>query len=402
MNDFFRICSRIYTLHQLPLSLVDRDGQILQSWPEILKESVRPEMTGLVIQDFTLQNRDARHPLVSFIQNGFFVGAVEIEPELYVILGLCSPYRHSRKELMEFCTETVYPEQMQRYCDAILQAPILTLPQMRAYALLLAQLFTGESIPDENVLFSDSASQIPYSEKSFADARFQQREAADEHATTDFENGVCQAITLGRSDLLIRALSATPSGNVGAMSLDAQRQLRYSFISFATLISRAAIRGGLSQESAFLLSDLYCQRMDMLSERAEIEHLLVGMAMDFCDKVAKNRQTRQLSPVVHMALNFITVHLHEDFTLEDLAAHCHLCRRSLSLRFKEEVGMSVVDYVQREKIDEARFLLEHTELGLSQISSHLNYSSQSYFIAQFKKIVGETPERYRNKKKHLR
>ena len=68
MNGFFRICSRIYTLHQLPLSLVDRDGQILQSWPEILKESVRPEMTGLVIQDFTLQNRDARHPLVSFIQ----------------------------------------------------------------------------------------------------------------------------------------------------------------------------------------------------------------------------------------------------------------------------------------------------------------------------------------------
>ena len=82
MDDFFRICSRIYTLHQLPLSLVDRNGQILQSWPEILKESVRPEMTGLVIQDFTLQNRDARHPLVSFIQNGFFVGAVEIEPEL--------------------------------------------------------------------------------------------------------------------------------------------------------------------------------------------------------------------------------------------------------------------------------------------------------------------------------
>ena len=150
-----------------------------------------------------------------------------------------------------------------------------------------------------------------------------------------------------------------------------------------------------------MLSDLYCQRMDMLSERAEIEHLLVGMAMDFCDNVAKNRQTRQLSPVVHMALNFITVHLHEDFTLEDLAAHCHLCRRSLSMRFKEEVGMSIVDFVQQEKIDEARFLLEHTDLPLPQISSHLNYSSQSYFTSQFKKIVRETPEKYRNKKKHL-
>ena len=82
MNDIFSICSRMYALHQLPLSLVDREGHIVQSWPEILKESVRAEMTGLVIQDFTLQNRDARHPLVSFIQNSFFVGVVEIEPEL--------------------------------------------------------------------------------------------------------------------------------------------------------------------------------------------------------------------------------------------------------------------------------------------------------------------------------
>lgn len=402
MNDILTVCSRMYALHQLPLSLADRDGFILQSWPEILRESVRPEMIELVIRDFRLQNRDELHPLVSFIHNGFFVGTVEIDPESYVILGLCSPYRHSRKELMELCADTVYPEQMQRYCDAALQMPVLTLPQMRAYAGLLAQLFSGKSISEENILFSDSASLIPYSEKIFADARFHQREGMSEHATTDFENSVSQAIMLGRSDLLIQALSVTPSGKVGAMSLDSMRQLRYSFISFATLTSRAAIQGGLPQETVFLLSDLYCQRMDALSERSEIEQLLVGMALDFCDKVAKNRRTQQLSLVVNKALNFITVHLHEDFTVEDLASHCHLCRRSLSMRFKEEVGMSIVDYVQREKVDEACFLLEHTGLSLPQISSHLNYSSQSYFTAQFKKIVGETPEKYRNKKKHLR
>ena len=86
--------------------------------------------------------------------------------------------------------------------------------------------------------------------------------------------------------------------------------------------------------------------------------------------------------------------------MEDLAEHCGLGRRSLSLRFKEEMGMSVVDYVQREKIGEACFLLEHTELALPQIAAYLNYSSQSYFTEQFKKILGETPERYRNRRRH--
>ena len=37
MNDILNICSRMYALHQLPLSLVDRDGHILQSWPEMIE-----------------------------------------------------------------------------------------------------------------------------------------------------------------------------------------------------------------------------------------------------------------------------------------------------------------------------------------------------------------------------
>ncbi|MBE6121284.1 MAG: helix-turn-helix transcriptional regulator, partial [Erysipelotrichaceae bacterium] len=44
---------------------------------------------------------------------------------------------------------------------------------------------------------------------------------------------------------------------------------------------------------------------------------------------------------------------------------------------------------------EACFLLEHTDLTLTQISNYLNYSSQSYFTQQFKKSAGVTPERYR-------
>ena len=73
VNDIMNICSRMYTMQQLPLSLVDEEGRILQSWPEIFKDSIRPEMTALVIRDFVLQDRDALHPLISYLEEGYFV-----------------------------------------------------------------------------------------------------------------------------------------------------------------------------------------------------------------------------------------------------------------------------------------------------------------------------------------
>lgn len=399
MNDILSICSRMYALQQLPMSLVDKEGRFLQSWPEIFRDSVRPEMTALVIQDFRLQKRDLLHPLISFIHGGFFVGVVQVNADHYLIIGLVSPYRHSRKELMELCVDTVFPDRIQQYCDAAMLSPVMTLPQMRACVGVLAQLFSGQPIAEENILFNDNVSGRPYSEQRLSALQFRQREEAGEHTKLGYEAAFRQAIRLGRTDLLLKALTASTGGSVGAMSLDPQRQRQYTFISFATLVSRSAMEGGLAEETAFLLSDLYCQRMDMLSEQAEFERLILGMAMDFCEKVANSRLPEQTTPPVRKALNYISVHLHEPFGVEDLAAHCNLCRRSLSLRFKKEMGVGIVDYVQREKISEARFLLEHTELGLPEISSHLNYSSQSYFTAQFKKIVGETPERYRNSRK---
>ena len=83
--------------------------------------------------------------------------------------------------------------------------------------------------------------------------------------------------------------------------------------------------------------------------------------------------------------------------MEALSEHCHLCRRSLTIRFQKEMGMTVSEYVQKEKTQEAKFLLHHTSTSLSEIATYLNYSSQSYFTQQFKKSTGETPEQYRKR-----
>lgn len=396
MEEIKDICARFYTAMPIPLALVKPNGTYVQSWPESFLGIVRPEFASLVLEDFKLQKRDTLHPLISYVDNGFFVGVIQPEPELFIIVGLVSPFRHSQKELVEFGGAAILPDHLQTFVTMLMSTPIVTLPQLKSHMCLLTQTITQASLTEDDILFSDSASQIPYSADKLSHARFRQRESADPHAATNYENGACDAIALGRTDLLIQRLTASPGGSIGMMSPDAMRQKRYSFISFATLITRAAIRGGLPEETAFLLSDLYCQRMDSLTSPAAMDQLTMGMAMDFCEKVAKSRLPQQVSPVVQKALSYITVHLHESFGMEELSQYCNLCRRSLSLRFQKEVGMTVGEYVQREKTEEAKFLLRHTKIGLPEIAAYLDYSSQSYFTQIFRRHTGKTPQQYRS------
>lgn len=52
----------------------------------------------------------------------------------------------------------------------------------------------------------------------------------------------------------------------------------------------AAIRGGLPSETAFSLSDLCCQRADLLGEAPLLENLTFTMLMDFCGRVRERKK----------------------------------------------------------------------------------------------------------------
>jgi YesN/AraC family two-component response regulator len=60
----------------------------------------------------------------------------------------------------------------------------------------------------------------------------------------------------------------------------------------------------------------------------------------------------------------------------------------LSTLFKKEVGMSISEYVQSVKVNEAKNLLSYTSYSMSNIASLLNFYDQRHFIRVFKNIQG--------------
>ena len=400
--SFLQSCEQLFAITRIPMGIASEQGIYQHSFPASLTQTVNARSMQFVLMDFALQNRDKCHPLITYVEPGYFVGVVKLPAEQYCVIGLVSPFRHTREEILALVANTITPGEIQAYCDMMMQSPLVNLYQLKALMVLLVKLAHGTEITEENILFVDNTVRKLYGQQQLGSVLFDLREEAEFHIPVDFETGVCSAVEAGDAELLSRRLLEPSQGKVGMMSANPLQQQKYSFIIFATLITRAAIRGGLPDEVAFSLSDIYCQRADVQTEIPALEQLTYAMAMDFCARVAESRRQSIQSPPVRACVDYISEHLHEELRLDDLSRHCGLCTRSLSLKFKAELGMGIPEYIHREKLREAKYLLERTDYTLTQITAFLNYPTQSYFTQIFKKYEGCTPQQYRDDPRGLR
>ncbi|MDE7094409.1 MAG: AraC family transcriptional regulator, partial [Oscillospiraceae bacterium] len=63
----------------------------------------------------------------------------------------------------------------------------------------------------------------------------------------------------------------------------------------------------------------------------------------------------------------------------------------------EETGLSLTDFILKEKTEEAKRLLCYSGKSLLNIGNYLGFSSQSHFCRVFKEITGITPKEYQKK-----
>lgn len=122
------------------------------------------------------------------------------------------------------------------------------------------------------------------------------------------------------------------------------------------------------------------------------------MLIDYC-KLINQYRTRDYSPIVAKCINFINVHLLEKIKLSDIADNLNINKSYLCRIFKQEVNCTITEFINRRKINEAIFLLDSSDIPLSEIAYMLGFNDYSYFSKVFKQITGYSPKKYPNTKK---
>lgn len=217
------------------------------------------------------------------------------------------------------------------------------------------------------------------------------------HNTFDTEQQLMHMIEHGDCQTLKEWLENAPALRSGILAPDQIRQIKNTFIVCATLVSRAAIRGGMSIEDAMQLSDAYIQKCEILNSPDRITNLQYHMVLDFTEQVNAIRGGIHSSKLTIDVSNYILHHLSDAITTDDIARELFISRSHLSHSFKAETGVALSDFIMQKKTEEAKKLLRYSSKSLSAISTYLGFSSQSHFSRVFKKYVGENPSVYRNK-----
>ena len=119
------------------------------------------------------------------------------------------------------------------------------------------------------------------------------------------------------------------------------------------------------------------------------------MELVFAGCVQQVREKRSSVSYVEKCKLFIDQHLMNHFTLDDISKALSVNKSYLSRRFTQEVGMRIMEYTRKKRIEAAANMLKYSDKTISAISACFCFPTQSHFGKLFKNIMGITPLKYR-------
>ncbi|KRE69768.1 response regulator transcription factor [Paenibacillus sp. Soil750] len=117
----------------------------------------------------------------------------------------------------------------------------------------------------------------------------------------------------------------------------------------------------------------------------------------FLFELNREQMGKEKERAIYQVKQYINKHLDGDLTLIHLAEQIYLTPEYLSRLFKQTEGMTLSDYITNLKIHSAKENLKNPALQIQEVASQLGFTTAGYFSRFFKKVVGITPQEYRNR-----
>jgi len=235
---------------------------------------------------------------------------------------------------------------------------------------------------------------ILYSKEIFEKNLYERR---SEDATRDsyqFELRFLDYVKRGRKDKIdwiFKTIDKTYTVHLADNSLDT---IKIKFISLVALLTRLAIDEGVPLDSAFSLSDSLIQNLPNMRSSQECLKYIKYASYEFIELI--HHTSKQCSSLINQCIRYIDTHIYEKITLRDLEDTTGHSSVYISSRFTLELGLTFSQYLLNKKIEEAKHLLLFTDHSYQEISTLLNFTSQSHFTQRFKHVTGQTPKAYRD------
>ena len=134
--------------------------------------------------------------------------------------------------------------------------------------------------------------------------------------------------------------------------------------------------------------------IEQLKSTTQVSEFFQQIIRQYC-RLVQEHTYPNLKPLVNLAVTYIKEHLADNLTVKDTAGALTVNANYLSGLFHKEMGMTFIDFVNKERTRQAAALLKHTNLQIQQVASMVGYNNTSYFAKQFVRFQGVSPSYYR-------
>lgn len=210
------------------------------------------------------------------------------------------------------------------------------------------------------------------------------------------ENALLTSISKGDRRSAITHFHHFSSYALGIRTADPIRNTKNFALSLNTLYRKAAEQSYVHPVYLDDISRLFSTQIEQLQSVIKLNNLMLEMTRKYCILV-KNQALHGSSPLVRKCINHINLNLSSPLSLKTLADAFSVNASYLSTMFKKEMGISLTEYINTQRIDTSIELLNTTDLNIQSIAWHVGMNDVNYFSRIFKKHIGVSPREYRNR-----
>lgn len=390
MNWEFLLNQWVRILH-CNIYVVNGDYEIEKVYGDLIAESsplyMDPEFFMMLVD-----RKVKEYPDIYCEYNSVLYASMLFESKKLVI-GPVSIIKPTR-ELEKFMTDTHLVSNRVHHQTAFCDMKVFGAGVLALYHCISGKELTIDELWQKNGL---TGIRIGEARESVQKVIFHRQEAELPHNPYDQEKRELDSIRRGDKEMLRRSLQETYRGEVGRLSNNELRQAKNIAICVITLASRAAIDGGLLPEEAFSMVDGYILKIEEMKNIVKIDAAMRQAEYEFVEQVGRINVKKERNELIEKTKNFIFQNLHSEIVIGEIGHQIGVSTTYLSDLFRRVEGITIQQYIRREKIRLAENLLRYSEYDVKSIAIYLAFCSQSHFGKIFKDQTGLTPTKYREK-----